>query len=316
MRTAQRPLTPGWVAGSVRARHMLARRLGRDESRTLAASASLQQALGVLAGSAYGRSVRPGMDLSSVQRAIAETALWHVRVLAGWMPPRALDLLRALAGWFELANVEDRLTYLAGGPLIAPFVLGGLATGGSRLESALSIAELRQALKGSPWGDPGRDDNPAAIRLALRLAWARRTLSSAPEAREWALGALALLLARELLLAGRSPDELAALHPPVAGTAWTGARSVEELRRALPPECGWALAGVAEADGLWLGEAAWWRRVERDAEVMARDPQMGRATVIGVVALLGADAVRVAAALESASRGGDRMAIEAYEQIA
>jgi hypothetical protein len=293
---------------------MLARRLGLEESRALAASASLEHALGVLSGSAYGRSVRPGGDLSSLQRAIAETALWHVRVLAGWMPPRALDLLRALAGWFELANVEDRLGYLAGGPLIAPFVLGGLATGGSRLESALSIAELRQALKGSPWGDPGSDD-PAAIRLALRFAWARRTLSSAPEAREWALGALALLLARELLFAGRSPDELAVLRPPVPGTAWMGSQSVDALRRALPPECGWALAGVAEPDGLWLAEAAWWRRVELDAEVMARDPQMGRATVIGVVALLGADAVRVAAALESASRGGDRMAIEAYENV-
>jgi hypothetical protein len=315
VRTAQRPLTPGWVAGSVRARHMLARRLGREESRALAASASFERALAVLSGSAYGRSVRPGMDLSSAQRAIAETALWHVRVLAGWMPPRALDLLRALAGWFELANVEDRLSYLAGGPLIAPFVLGGLATGGSRLEGALGIAELRQALRGSPWGDPGSDD-PAAIRLALRFAWTRRTLSSAPEAREWALGAVALLLARELLLAGRSPDELAVLRPPVPGAAWMGSRSVEELRGTLPPECGWALAGVAEADGLWLGEASWWRRVEQDAEVMARDPQMGRATVIGVVALLGADAVRVAAALESASRGGDRIAIETYEQIA
>ena len=316
MRAAQRPLNPGWVAGSVRARHMLARRLGREQARALAASASLEHALGVLSGSAYGRSVRPGMDLASAQRAIAETALWHVRVLAGWMPPRGIELVRVLAAWLELANAEDRLAYLAGGPLSTPFALGGLATAGAaRLESALSIAELRAALKGSPWGDPGSDE-PGAIRLALRFAWARRALGSVPETREWALGALALLLARELLLAGRSSDELAALRPPVPGTAWMQSASVDALRGALPQESGWALAGIANADAIWLGEAAWWRRVEQEAERLARDSQMGRATVIGVVTLLGVDASQVAAALESAARGGGRMAIEAFEQIA
>ena len=315
MRAAQRPLSPGWVAPSVRARHMLARRLGRDQSRALAGSASLQHALGVLSGSAYGRSVRRGMDLSSAQRAIGETALWHVRVLAGWMPPQEIDLVRTLAGWFELANVEDRLSYLAGGPLSTSFMLVGLAAAGARLTSALSVAEIREALKGSPWGDPGAED-PAAIRLALRLAWARRALASVEEAREWALGAVALLLARELLLAGRSPEELAALRPPVPGTAWMRSQSVDALRRALPPDCGWTLAGLTEPDAIWLGEASWWRRVEQDAERLARNPQMGRSTVIGAVVLLGVDASRVAAALESASRGGGRMAIEAFEHIA
>ena len=294
---------------------MLARRLGREQSRALAASPSLEHALGLLAGSAYGRSVRPGMDLAPAQRAIGETALWHVRVLAGWMPPREIELVRVLAAWFELANVEDRLAYLAGGPLSTPFALGGLATAGPRLQSALSVAELREALKGSPWGDPGSDE-PGAIRLALRLAWARRALASVPEAREWALGAVALLLARELMLAGRSADELAALRPPVPGTAWMQSASVNALRGALAPESGWALGDISEPDAIWLGEAAWWRRVEQDAERLARDPQMGRATVIGVVALLGVDASRVAAALESAARGGGGIPIEAFEQIA
>ena len=137
-----------------------------------------------------------------------------------------------------------------------------------------------------------------------------------PEAREWALGAVALLLARELLLAGRPADELAALRPPVPGTAWMQATSVDALAGRSAPESGWVLAGIAEPAAIWLGEAAWWRRVEQDAERLARDFQMGRATVIGVVALLGVDASRVAAALESAARGGDPMAIEAFEQIA
>jgi hypothetical protein len=56
--------------------------------------------------------------------------------------------------------------------------------------------------------------------------------------------------------------------------------------------------------------------VEQDAERLARDFQMGRSAVIGVVALLGIDAVRVAAALESAARGGGGIAIEAFEHIA
>ena len=168
MRTAQRPLSPGWVAGSVRTRHMLARRLGREAARSLAACASLEDALGVLGGTAYGRSVRAGMDLGSAQRAIAETTLWHVRVLAGWMPPRAIDLVRTLAAWFELANLEDRIDYLYGGPLRAPFELGGLAAAGDRAASAASVAELRAVLTGSPWGDPG-GDAPDTVRLALRL---------------------------------------------------------------------------------------------------------------------------------------------------
>lgn len=315
MCTAQRPLNPGWVAGSVRTRHMLARRLGRDAARSLAASPSLEQALGVLSGSAYGRSVQAGMDLASAQRAVAETTLWHVRVLAGWMPPRAIDLLRTLGGWFELANIEDRLNYLGGGPLKAPFALGGLAVAGDRPARAATFAELRAALTGSPWGDPGGDD-PATVRLALRLAWARRTLATVPEAREWALGAVALLLARELLLAGRSPEQLAALRPPIPGSTWMGSQNVEALRRAFPPECGWPLAGLAEPDALWLGEAAWWRRVEQSAERLARATRLGRATVIGAIALLGVDASRVAAALESASRGGGPQAMEAFERVA
>jgi hypothetical protein len=315
VRAAQRPLSPGWVAGSVRARHMGARRLGHEQSRALAASPSLEYALGLLSGSAYGRSVRPGMDLASAQHAIGEAALWHVRVLAGWMPPRNIELVRVLAAWFELANVEDRLAYLAGGPLSTPFVLGGLATAGTRVQSALTVAELREALMGSSWGDPGSDE-PDGIRLALRFSWARRALASVPEARQWVLSAVVLLLARELLLAGRPADELAALRPPVSGTAWMQSASVEALRGALGAESGGMLAGIDEPDAIWLGEAAWWHKVDQDAERLARDPQMGRATVIGVVALLGVDAWRVAAALESAARGGGGIAIEAFEHIA
>ena len=109
MRAQQRPLSPGWVAGSVRARHLLARRLGRSDAWALAQAPSLDDALERLAGSAYGHRCRPGLDLADAQRAVAGTALWHVRVLAGWTPPRGLEPVRALAAWFEIANVDDRL---------------------------------------------------------------------------------------------------------------------------------------------------------------------------------------------------------------
>jgi hypothetical protein len=248
---------------------MVARRLGHEQSRAVAASPSLEHAIGLLSGSAYGRSVRPGMDLASAQHAIGETALWHVRVLAGWMPPRNIELVRVLAAWFELANVEDRLAYLAGGPLSAPFVLGGLAAAGTHIESALTVAELREALIGSSWGDPGSDE-PDGIRLALRFSWARRALASVPEARQWALGAVGLLLARELLLAGGPKDEMAAPRPPVSGTAWMQSASVEALRGALGAESGGALAGIDDPDAIWLGEVEWWSRTPNAWHVISR----------------------------------------------
>ena len=216
MRQAQRPLSPSWVAGSVRARNMLARRIGAEQARVLAAAASLSDGVSLLAGSAYGRFVHPGMSLIAAQRAIAETTLWHVRVLAGWMPPRALELVRALAAWFELVNIENRLAYLAGADVGSPFALGGLGSAWPLIAGAQTAVEVREALAGSRWGDPGSADR-VAIGAGLRFSWARRVIESVPEAADWAAGAVGLLLARELLLAGRSADYLVARRPPAVG---------------------------------------------------------------------------------------------------
>lgn len=314
MRAQHRPLSPGWVAGSVRARHLLARRIGRSEARALAQAPSLDAALERLAGSAYGRRCRPGLDLAGAQRAVAATALWHVRVLAGWTPPGALEPVRALAAWFEIANVDDRLAYLAGADVAAPFELGGLATAWPRMAGAQSAGELRALLTGTLWGDPGTDD-AAAIRLVLRMAWARRVLASVEEAIDWAAGAVALLLARELFLAGRSAERLADLRPPGVGIAWPRATGLGALRAALPPQAAWALEDVVEPDELWRREVAWWRRVEADAEHLARTAHMGRPAVVGCVALLGVDAWRTAGALEAAARGGGRAVVEVFEEI-
>jgi hypothetical protein len=299
---------------SVRARHLLARRLGRGPARELAHCESLGDALASLAGSAYGRSVRADLGLAAAQRAVAATVLWHARILAGWAPPGAVEPLRALAGWFELANVEDRLAYLEGGPPPEPFELGGLSTASASVAGAQSAGELRTALADSAWGEPGGDD-PASLRLGLRLAWARRVIGAVPEAAGWSAGAVALLLARELLLAGRATAMLRALHPPGVGDEWIAAGSVAALRAALPADAAWALEGVEAPGELWRAEAAWWRQVEADAEQLAQ-AHLGRSAVLGTVVLLGVDGRRTAAALEVAARGGEPEAQEVFDELA
>jgi hypothetical protein len=294
---------------------MLARRLGRARASALAESGSLEDALAVLSGSAYGRFVRPGMDLTAAQRAVAETVLWNLRVMSGWTPPGALAPVRALAAWFELVNLEDRLDYLAGGAPPAPFALGGLAAAWPHAAAAQSAAELRSILAGSPWGDPGGDDAPA-IRLGLRLAWARRVLVSVDEALAWAAGAVALLLARALFLADRPAADLMARRPPGVGSAWAGAATVAALREALPPQAAWVLQGVEEPGDLWAADVRWWRRVEEDGARLAGQPLLGRSAVIGSVVLLGVDGWRVAGALEAAARGGGPAVAEVFREIA
>lgn len=312
--TTQRALSPGWVAGSVRARNMLARRIGREQARRLAQAASLDDALAELSGTAYGRFVRPRLGLARAQRGLAETVLWQVRVLAGWAPPGALEGIRSLAAWFELANVEDHLAYLAGGDAPTPFELGGLGTAWSRIAVTRTPSEARAALAASPWGDP-RADDLAGIRLALRLVWARRVLDSLDEVGEWVPGAVALLVARELFLSGRTPDALLAHRPPGIGAAWPQAASLRALHDALPAQAAWPLDGIEEPADLWRAELAWWRRVEEDAEAMAHAPLMGPQWVVGSVVLLGVDAWRAAGALATAARGGTAASVEVFEQI-
>lgn len=294
---------------------MLGRRLGRDRARALAGAPSLAAALDTLEGTAYGRDLRPGMDLAAAQRALAETALWHLRVLAGWLPPRAVEPLRALAAWLEIVNIEDRLDYLAGGELRRPFSLGGLTTAWVHVAAAQTPGEVRAALAGSAWGDPGGEDR-ATIGLGLRIAWARRVLEGVEEAREWAAGALALLLARELLLAGRRAEDLAVPRLSGIGLSWREASTLAELRERLPDEAGWTLAGIDDRRQLWRGETSWWKRVEQNAERLLRSSQLGRTTVIATVALLAVDAWRSAGALEIAARGGEPDAREVFGQIA
>ncbi|HET8680706.1 MAG TPA: hypothetical protein VFM54_02350, partial [Micromonosporaceae bacterium] len=159
-------MTARWVAGSVRSRALPNRRLGSAGARALAASPSLDDAVEALARSPYRRFVRVGDPLAAAQRGVADTLLWHLRVLAGWVPSDGVRALRLLAGWFEVANVAGLAASLAAGGTAAggtaaaeqpyltpgerPYQLGRLATAWPRLATASSAAELRLALARSP----------------------------------------------------------------------------------------------------------------------------------------------------------------------
>ena len=166
-------MSAGWVAGSVRARALARRRLGAEHARRLAACGSLSDALRMLAVTAYGANLRPDQPLAVAQRQIANSVLWDLRVLAGWLPSGGVRLLRILGAWFEVANVDELLQSIAGRPAEAEFQLGALATAWPRLRQASSNAELRAALAASAWRDPG-GESTYAVRIGMRARWAAR----------------------------------------------------------------------------------------------------------------------------------------------
>lgn len=307
-------MSAGWVAGSVRARLLLSRRLGRDGARALAGQPSLAEAVASLGGSPYGRTADFGSDLEEAQRAVAAAGLLEIRLLAGWLPRGAAELIRSLAAWFELVNVEDRLAYLLGADARPPFELGLLASAWPRAAVAQTPAELREALGASAWGDPGSDD-PGALHLALRVAWARRVLMHVPEARTWVAGALAILVAREVCIAGRSTDELRLPHLAELGPRWRQAQSLDALKLGLGPRAAWALAAAGDVAELWRAEPEWWAHVEADAEALAHGPREGRAVIVGAVALIGLDALRTMAALAVASGASAPERVEVLDAL-
>lgn len=117
------------------------------------------------------------------------------------------------------------------------------------------------------------------------------------------MGATAILLAEELLVA-RQAVEPGLVKRAGLGSGWQDAGTPAELRERLPERARWALSGIEGRAELWRARPAWWLAVEADAEAMVRARRFGRETVIGAVAMLGLDAVRVATALAVAAQGG------------
>jgi hypothetical protein len=300
---------PGWVAGVTRGRLLLSRAIGREQALEVAGRKSLSDGVGVLAGSAYGERVQAGVELVAAERGVAETLLWHLRILAGWLPPAGAGLVRVLAGWFELANIDARIAALAGaGREPPPFVLGGLATAWPRIEATRTVEEVAGVLAESAWGAVGGRSR-AELALGLRVAWARRVQEAAPEAAAWVAGAGALLVAREVLVAGDREHAEQLRRLPGVGADAVAAASIDALGRALPAQAAWAVAGVGDPSDLWRAELEWWGRVERDALGLLRT-WSDESAVLAAVALLAVDARRTVRALDAAARGGSPELVE------
>ena len=293
----------GWVGASVRARLLLRRRIGQERALQLARSPSLRDAVLALTGTAYGRELEPGFNLEAAQLAVAAATLLHLRLLSGWLPPGSAEFLRALAAWYELVNVEDRLAYLQGAELRPPFELGGLASAWPRASHAGTSVELRDALTSSAWGDLG-GDSTEEVHLGLRASWAGRVLAEVPEIGQLVAGALALFLGRELFVTGRPVELLLTSRLSAVGSAWREARTFEELAASLPPQASWALDGIEGPDQLWRAEVRWWARVEESGQKLVTRSRAGRAGVAGAVLLLAVDTWRTASALAAADEGG------------
>ena len=306
-------MSAGWVAGSVRARTLANRHLGTGAARQLAASGSLRDAQRALDATAYARHVQPEQDLAATQHDIESALLWDLRVLAGWLPQDGVPLLRVLAGWFEIANVDEMLQALAGRPAGPEFKLGALATAWPRLRQASSRAVLRAALSASDWRDPGGDTDHA-VRLGMRARYAARAAALGNPVQRWAAGAMALLVAGELRAGGRVDRAVFADAPALLGQAALRAATLDQLIAGLPSRARWVFAGINAPNDLWRGEATWRRRVEHDGLRLLRTSALGRQVVLGAVAVMACDTWRVRAALEVAARGG--MPLEAYDELA
>jgi len=302
-----------WVAGNVRARALLNRRLGVGRARALAAMSSLTDAQHALAATAYGRDITVGQPAHDTDHAVCAALLWHLRVLAGWQPPVGARAIRALAAGFEAQNIAAHARKLAGAPPGLPYTLGALASAWPRLSETRSLAQLRDILAQTMWGDPG-SESPSDIALAVQVGWALRVANAVPEARDWADAWLALSVARRRLL------ELRELPGPVLVRARLGlgaavaASDLASFTDAIATRLRWVFDGTTGAGGLWTAEARWWARVEADGLTMLGRSEFTRAQTIGAVAVLAADAWRCRAALALASRGGGPM--DVYDVVA
>jgi hypothetical protein len=303
-------MTPGWVGGVVRARLLARRRLGAQGARRVAL-AGPREAVAMLAESPYGRNVDGSMDRTDALHAAAETTLWHLRILAGWLGPRGTDIVRVVAGWFEIMNTERKLDLLLDRPTAAPWDLGALEVAWKRTSRAGSPVEIRRILTASPWGDPG-GTSPAELGVGMRLAWARRMVESVPPAGDWATAGAAIVLARESLLFGRSLNASAEANAArVLGHRWIGASctSPAQLAELLPQPARTLLAEIESADQLWQVEGTWRRRVESDALGLLRRSGRGPEVVAAAAVLLIIDLWRVQGALEATVWGEQGMAV-------
>ncbi|MGH7617482.1 MAG: hypothetical protein ACREPM_09670 [Gemmatimonadaceae bacterium] len=296
----------GWVAGAIRGRALARRRLGDDGVRALGAQHSLRDALRLLSASSYGHDVRGDMDAPSARLAVAATALWHLRVLAGWLPPGGARLVSAVAGWFELENIEGKTLKLATENRWRerPHALGALASVWPKVADAATLEQVRAALASSDWGDPGADTIPAML-LGVHLGWARRFRDVLRQSHSWSDGALAIAIAKARFAQGaRAPASTSELPRVVElGTRWSDAETLRDFATVVPASARWPLATVHDPSDLWRAERVWWTQIDHDAMHLLRNAGLGRTTVIAAAALLVSYCWRTQAAVSRAARG-------------
>ncbi|MDP9889567.1 hypothetical protein [Pseudarthrobacter enclensis] len=293
-----------WVAASARARSMALHRIGAGASREVAAQQALTAALSALQASSYAERLHGVAGLAAAERAVQETVLWRLRVLAGWLPASGTGLARAAAGIFEIENIVALARELSGGAKApAPYHLGTLATAWPRLRTARTRDELASVLAATAWGDVGAG-GPGLLRDALNISWLRRLADLAPAARAWCGAASVLTAARILLLDGDAPSpRMLHLLRPVLGSAWESTTSIDAFTAAIPSSLRGVLDGVASAKDLWRAEARAYSSVEKDGFRLLGSSVPGPDVVLGAVAVLSLDAWRLRAALTAAAAG-------------
>ncbi len=313
-------MTASWVAGTVRAQALSRRRVGAAGARALAGLPTLADAVAALGDTSYAHDLPARPTLEALQHGVTASMLWHLRVLAGWLPREGAETLRHLAAGFEIANVDEHLAASPAPAAVPPFALGSLETAWSRLAQTTTPEEVRDVLAASAWGDPGSSGS-RAVGVAMRLAWADRVAARVPDAAAWARAAAALLVVQETRVRGRPLDETAGrrassvLGPRFVAALDTG-EDLGQLSELLGADGAWAVSDVERAEDLWRAQAAWYRRVERDGLALLRGSGFGVRTVVGAAAVLAVDAWRVRAALETADRGGAGPALEVFDAVA
>lgn len=307
-------MTAGWVAPVTRGRSLLDRTVGLDGARFIAAAPSWAEARSALAATAYGRDLAVDAGRADARRAAASSTVWHFRVLAGWLPPGGAGLARLAVAPIEISNIEGHLARLSGSDGDRAVPLGSLAVAWPRVSAASNDADVRSVLARSAWGDPGGTD-AVSIAAGLRIAWARRVREVAEFARPWAMGGLALLIARERFAFDRDINPVAAHElDRLLSRNWRAATSVPELADRLPKSASWVLNGVEAPDELWRCELAVLRRVLADASPVAAAGRYGQATAVAIAALMLVDLTRVTAAIEAA--GSAPSGIEVFDAVA
>ena len=287
-------MSTAWVAASVRARSLARRRLGAAGARRLAASESVEQAVATLADTPYGHDVGATDDIATAQHAVAASLLWNIRVLGGWVPRTGVPALRALAAAFEVANVDEHRRSLRGDPAGPLFRMGSFATAWPRIAATTTVADLRECLRTSAWGDPGSEAD-RAIHLYLRVAWADRVAATVPMTEPWMRTTVELLLTRDSLITRRPPPAaVQRAAEPLVGADYTPVEG--DLRH------------------LWRIESSFWRDVEHDAFAALRGSSFDMRPTVAALALLAVDAWRVRAALETAA--GQHDDLELFDAVA